>query len=285
MNAPGGNGERILLAITAAAALGLGAYLLFFASGRDLSPEAPPPASPADDTPVPATTPPPDAETTRDTQPSPPAVPSQIPTAAAQPELPPLTESDAEIRSALRSLLGDGALREWLDEDQLAQRITSQVNGLQKGVFVPETLLLAPPPGEFQVERRAGGIYPSTDNYRRYDTLVALILGIDVAATAEIFHRYRPLLEQAYGQLGLPPEQFDAAVLEAIDHLLATPEPGPAPELVAESVAYRYADPQLEALGSARKQLLRTGPAHVSALKAWLRELREALTTHPSGAD
>ncbi len=279
---------RIVLAVAMVAALGLAGYLLFFADRRTTQ------------TQVPVSDSPPGAQVQ---EPTPPAPAERIPPrdpgadnggsppndnlgAAAAPELPALDDSDPEIRATLLAIVGDGPLGRWLEEDHLAQRITSLVAGLRRGAFAPETLLLEPPPGDFQVERRDGHLYLSADNYRRYDAMVALVLGVDVEATAEFFHRYRPLLEAAYAQLGHPAEQFDAAVLGAIDHLLATPEPDSAPELAAESVAYRYADPRLEGLSDARKLLLRAGPGHARELKAWLRELRTALVaggTSPAG--
>lgn len=278
---------RTVLAVALVAAMGLAAYLLFFSDRQTAEPETPTSASPPsgqvrEPAPSPSSTahiPPRDAEADGPRS-------NDSPGADAEPQLPALGDSDPEIRSALLAILGDGPLERWLAEDHLAQRITSQVSGLRRGAFAPETLLLEPPPGDFRVERRDGRLYPSADNYRRYDTMVALVLGVDVKAVAEFFHRYRPLLETAYAQLGHPAEQFDAAVLGAIDHLLATPEPDSAPELAAESVAYRYADPRLEGLSDARKQLLRTGPGHTRALKDWLRKLRAALVaggTSPPG--
>lgn len=277
---------RGVLAAAVIAALGLAGYLLFFSAPRTAEPQAPAAdARPGAQVGEPAAPAPEARISARDAAADGPG-PNDDPGAEARPPLPALGDSDAEIRAALRAILGDGPLERWLAEDHLAQRITSQVAGLRRGAFAPETLLLEPPPGDFRVERRNGRLYPSADNYRRYDALIALVLGVDVTAVAEFFHRYRPLLEAAYAQLGYPAEQFDAAVLGAIDHLLATPEAEAAPELVAESVAYRYADPRLEGLSDAHKQLLRTGPGHTRELKAWLRELRAALLaggTSPPG--
>jgi flagellar basal body-associated protein FliL len=268
---------RTVLAVALVAALGLAVYLLFFSGRQATAPQAPAADAPASAEVREPAPPPPAAQIPpRDTEVDGPR-PSDGLSEAAEPQLPALDDSDPEIRSALLAILGDGPLQRWLAEDHLVQRITSQISGLRRGAFAPETLLLEPPPGDFRVERRDGRLYPSADNYRRYDTMVALILGADVEAVAEFFHRYRPLLETAYAQLGHPAEQFDAAVLGAIDHLLATPEPDSAPELAAESVAYRYADPRLEGLSDAHKQLLRTGPGHTRELKAWLRNLRAAL--------
>ncbi|MFZ5653107.1 MAG: DUF3014 domain-containing protein [Pseudomonadota bacterium] len=271
---------RAALIAAAAIALGVGGYLLF-APGPE-EPALPETAAPAP-APVPAPEPPPgpgaghQAAPAAEAEAPAPASQDHIPQAPPEPQLPALEDSDAELRAGLLALLGDSPLARWLEQDHLAQRISAQIARLTRGDFSAEDLSLEPPPGEFQVDRRGGRLYLSPANHGRYDAVVELIEGIDVAAVAEFFHRYRPLFEAAYGELGHPPEQFDTAVLGAIDHLLATPEPAAPTELLAESVAYRFADPALEGLSPARKQLLRMGPDHGRALKARLRALRAAL--------
>lgn len=282
------SGGRLTLAVGLLAALGVGGYLLFFAT-----PEAPPPAAPTEAPAAPGQSGAPAADADSDAQPgieaevtTPPpdgAAPG-IPVTAPAAELPDLAASDTSIRPELVALLGENAMARWLQLEQLIQRIAGQVAGLQRGAFSYTALLLEPPPGEFLVDRRDGRSYWSPRNHERYAPVVGFIEGIDVAAVAEIFHRYRPLFEAAYGELGQPPEQFGDAVLGAIDHLLATPEPAAPPELIAESVAYIYADDGFERTSEARKQLLRMGPAHTKAIKAKLRALRGALLAPPGTA-
>lgn len=283
-----GNGGRLAIAAGLLATLGVGGYLLFFAI-----PEAPLPAAPAAAPTAPGQPGAPAANADSDAQPgikrevsapTPEDATAGIPVTTPAPELPALTASDTSIRPELTALLGENAMTRWLQQEQLIQRIASQVAGLQRGAFSYTGLLLEPPPGEFLVDRRDGRIYWSPRNAERYAPVVSFIEGVDVAAVAEIFHRYRPLFEAAYGELGQPPEQFGDAVLGAIDHLLATPEPAAAPELIAESVAYRYADAEFEHASEARKQLLRMGPAHTKAIKVQLRALRRALLAPPGTA-
>lgn len=262
--------------------LGIGAYFLFFGTPT-------PPLTPPGETPQPAPAP---VTPTTDATPGVPdagataqSTPARIPDAPAlQTALPSLEDSDAEVREHLRALLGDGPLAAWLKQDSLLQRIAVLIAGVARGEFAAETLSLEPPAGGFQVDVRDGRTYVSPRNYARYNAMVALVDGMDVTALTEFFQRYRPLLEAAYGQLGQPPEQLDSALLGAIDHLLGTPELAEPPTLAHESVAYTYADPELEHLSTARKQLLRMGPAHTHTLKAKLKALRAALVATPPGA-
>ena len=274
---------RVLPVLAVLIGLGIGAYFLFFGTPT-------PPLTPPEETPQPApapdVTPAPDTTTgLPDTGATEPSVPARIPDAPAlQTALPSLEDSDAEVREHLRALLGDGPLAPWLKQESLLQRIDALIAGVARGEFTLETLLLEPPAGGFQVDVRDGRTYVSLRNYARYNPMVGLIDGVDVTALAEFFQRYRPLLEAAYGELGEPPEQLDTALLRAIDHLLGTPEFAEPPALAQESVAYTYADLELERLSAAQKQLLRMGPAHTRTLKAKLKALRAALVASPPGA-
>jgi hypothetical protein len=51
--------------------------------------------------------------------------------------------------------------------------------------------------------------------------------------------------------------------------------------LAPHATVLRYADPALEALTPAQKQLLRTGPRNVRLVQAKLRELQAALAAAP----
>ena len=271
---------RALPILAVVLGLGIGAYFLFLRPPTQ-------PTVPSAETPLP--TPAPAAPTTTEALPAtPPAgttaapTPTRIPAVPTlQATLPELADSDVEVREHLRALLGDGPLAAWFKQDSLLQRIAVLIAGLARGEFSLETLLLAPPAGGFQVDIRDGKTYVSPRNYARYNTMVGLVDGLDVTALAEFFQRYRPLLEAAYGELGQPPEQLDAALLGAIDLLLETPELATPPALAQESVAYTYADPALEGLSEAQKQLLRMGPEHARTLKVKLNALRTALLVSP----
>lgn len=275
---------RVLPVLAVLIGLGIGAYFLFFGTPTpSLTSPAPP-----EETPQPAPAPSPATEATPgtpDAGAAAPAEPAHIPEAPAlQTVLPVLEDSDAEVRERLHALLGDGPLAAWLRQDSLLQRIAVLIAGVAQGEFTLEMLSLTPPAGGFQVDVRDGRTYVSPRNYARYNPMVGLVDGVDVTALAEFFQRYRPLLKAAYGELGEPPEQLDTALLGAIDHLLGTPEFAEPPALAQESVAYTYADLELERLSAAQKQLLRMGPAHTRTLKAKLKALRAALVATRPGA-
>ena len=75
-------------------------------------------------------------------------------------------------------------------------------------------------------------------------------------------------------RLGYPNAYFNDRAVEVIDHLLETPTPDQPILLVRPHVLYEYADPELAALSSGQKLLLRMGAEHADKIKAVLRGLR-----------
>ena len=85
------------------------------------------------------------------------------------------------------------------------------------------------------------------------------------------------LIQQAYEELGYPSQQFHDRLMEAIAHLLATPEVKGPIRLVRPHVLYKYADPELEARSVGQKAMIRMGPENAVTIKAKLSELERAL--------
>jgi len=88
------------------------------------------------------------------------------------------------------------------------------------------------------------------------------------------YRRFYPLFQEAFAQLGYPDGYFNDRVVAVIDHLLETPEPVEPIRLVQPHVLYQFADPDLEALSSGQKLLIRMGPDHISRIKAVLSDVR-----------
>lgn len=226
--------------------------------------------APLPDASAPATPPEPGAVT---------EIPATPPAADRPPALPELAASDDFVRAELQPLVTYPGFQPWLEHKGLVQRIVAFVDALAKGRIARKIFPVTPPPGAFASAQADGKLWLDQANYRRFDDFAAMIAGIDVARLARQFHRLRPLLEMAYGELGNPPQSFDQAVLGAIDELLAAPEISGPIELTHQSVRYRYADPALEALTPAQKQMLRMGPRNARIVKSKLRVLRTALMT------
>jgi tetratricopeptide (TPR) repeat protein len=108
-----------------------------------------------------------------------------------------------------------------------------------------------------------------------------MLSATDTSAAADVYKRFYPLLQKAYVNLGYPDGYFNDRVVEVIDHLLATPDVPEPPKLARPHVLYEYADPELEALSSGQKLLIRIGPEHRQTVEGKLREFRQLIVGAP----
>ena len=193
--------------------------------------------------------------------------------------LPPLGESDAYFELEVTELFGNG-LAELLAETALIEKIVATVDNLPREQVAEKIRPLAPLMGSFLVDGQDGsGEYSlNQSNYERYDFLVNLLATADVEALANSYRRFYPLFQEAYVNLGYPNGHFNDRAVEVINHLLDTPDPAEPIELVRPHVLYEFADPQIEALSSGQKLLIRAGSEHRVRIKQFLEEFRDAVT-------
>lgn len=192
--------------------------------------------------------------------------------------LPPLDDSDGYFLLALVDVFGKG-IEPLLVKDALIDKFVATVDNLPREHVAEKIRPAGRLTRAFRVEATGGNgpIYLNTENYQRYDPLVGQIASADIDVLVDTYRRFYPLLQQSYERLGYPNAYFNDRVVEVIDHLLATPEVDEPIRLVRPHVLYEFADPELEALSSGQKLLLRMGGEHAAVVKRILRELREQL--------
>jgi hypothetical protein len=250
------------IAFIVVVALGTGWYILRGWGGQAVSePVPPPPVAPA-----PAAPPPQEAPQT-------PATP-----------LPTLDQSDPHVREQLGRLSSDVEFQRWLGIEGIIRRIAAATSNVAEGESPRAVLTFLAPQGPFQVVERNGHTFIAPESFARYDLVTRAITSLDTQATAGAYKALKPLLDQAFAEIGRPGQSFDATLARAIQRLLDTPVPEGELEVVATpSVNYAYVAPELEQLSPAQKHLLRMGSANARALQAKLRELREAMGLPAAG--
>jgi len=211
----------------------------------------------------------------------PPATPMHPIEPAATPEpepLPPLDYSDSGILSALVDTLGD-EVESLLVSEALIDRFVATVDNLPRAHVSEKIRPVGRLPTEFIATTTSDDqlFVLGPDNYQRYDALVAMLSNADVDSVVATYRRFYPLFQEAYERLGYPDAYFNDRLIEVIDHLLATPERQESVNLVRPHVLYQFADPDLEALSSGEKLLLRMGNEHALQIKQVLREFRSHL--------
>ncbi|MGB1289650.1 MAG: DUF3014 domain-containing protein [Porticoccaceae bacterium] len=198
---------------------------------------------------------------------------------ATKPEasmLPALNSSDEFVRETLLSTQSS-KVTEWLKSDDLIRRSASFMDGLARGNLSEKVFPLGVAEGKFTTHRQDGKIWLNAGNYERYNTVVDILLSIDMKKMANFFHKVRPLLESAFSELGYRPRQMDGIILQTIDNILAAPIIVEPLALSRDSVVYKFADQKLEELMPLQKQLLRAGPENTRRIQQQAKALREAL--------
>ena len=198
--------------------------------------------------------------------------------------LPALDDSDAYFRLALIDLF-DAGLDELLAEEAVIEKFVTTVDNLPRGRVAERIRPVKPPPGVFVVAPGYGEdvFVLSPENFERYGFLIHMLESTDPDALVDTYRRFYPLLQETYVNLGYPDGYFNDRLVEVIDHLVETPTFEQEIRLKRPHVLYEYVDPNLEALSSGRKLLLRIGPEHAERTKEALRQIRTRLVEPGAG--
>ena len=191
--------------------------------------------------------------------------------------LPPLEETDPIVRERVGALSGDPTIAAWLATNGLLRNVTRVVQAIAEDRGVAGLLTVLRPSAPFSVQHSGGRVTIDPRSYRRYDAVAAAVASVDARAGASLYSTFRPRLGDAYKELGFPDTPFDATLEDALVTVVSTPVPDGPIEVVPRGGTYVFADPRLEALSPAQKQLLRMGPENARAVKAKLREIAIAL--------
>lgn len=189
--------------------------------------------------------------------------------------LPALDDSDKYFELALVDLFGIdiGTL---LVNEMLIEKSVTSIDNLTRRHAAERMRPLGSVPGPFLADTRdtADEYTLSPDNYSRYDFLVEMLVNADADSLVETYRRFYPLLQGAYENLGYPDGYLNDRVVAVIDHLLETPQLDNPILLVRPHVLYEYANPNLEALSSGQKLLIRMGEKNATQVRETLAELR-----------
>ena len=199
-----------------------------------------------------------------------------------KPALPSLDNSDQFVRKRVSLMSNKDNLQGWLATDDLLRRSASYLDGLARGVILTKIFPLSTPQGKFVTHRDGEGIWLNAGNYERYNSSILVLASMDMKLMAQMFHFSRPLIERAFSELGYQPRQMDGIILTALDQILSAPIIVEPIRLTSESVAYKFADSELESLSPLQKQLVRSGPENTQRIQQQALLLKNALL-NPSG--
>ncbi|MCL1501121.1 DUF3014 domain-containing protein [Xanthomonas nasturtii] len=197
---------------------------------------------------------------------------------AADAAIPALAQSDDAAWQALLALVRHDDALSIVLRTHLIERVVVVIDNLTQPSISRRASVLQPLPGELQVSSAADRSVIDQANAARYAPYVAAFTSVDAQAMVRSYVRFYPLFQQAYANLGAPDRYFNDRVIDVVDHLLRTPEPGQPIAVVRDARGrYLFVDPALESASVGQKALLRLGPSQAAAVKAQLQRIRTAL--------
>lgn len=203
--------------------------------------------------------------------------PTPLPEPEPEPEPEPLDITDGAVKTAVMAISAMPELAQVLVDEDLLRRFVVFTNNLADEQLADSHHLLRAPETSFKVYRQADKEWIDSASYQRYTVYAQILDSMDTDTMMSLYETYKPAIENVFAEIGDPSDDFDTRLVDAIDHLLDTPEVPVPVEVYTDSVMYKYKIERVEDLSAPQKQLLRTGPENMRLIKAKLRELRDAL--------
>ena len=196
-------------------------------------------------------------------------MPSSVPVA--------LDESDEWIRNLVKELSSYPKFLSLLMTDDIVRKFTAAVDNIANGASPQHQVDFFSPEGSFKVVKKGERYYINPETYERYDVVADIFSSLDSDKCAEIYRLIKPLIQEAYEDLGYPDEDFQVTFRKAIIELLDVPVIERDILLEKKVITYEIADDKLERLSPAQKHLFRMGPENIMIIQKKLREIASAL--------
>jgi hypothetical protein len=189
-----------------------------------------------------------------------------------------LNTSDSIVRELVAALSSHPKLAAWLVNEDLIRRFTASVDNIASGISPRAHLEFLRPKERFEVDEKSNGsLVIDPRSFERYNLVAEVFVSLDTEGTVALYRELKPLIDDAYAEIGPPGKSFDDRLDAAFDQLLAVPvveEPMQVNRLI---VTYAWADEELEAMSSVQRHFLRMGPENVARIQEKLGQLRAAL--------
>jgi hypothetical protein len=190
--------------------------------------------------------------------------------------VPQLDASDDFVRALIRQLSQKPEWAAWLASGDLVRAFVVSVDKIAVGSSPAHELKPAAPQARFQTLGAGRTLRVDPRSYDRYNSLANVVDAIDPEGAARAYRRLRPLMQQAFEELGYVNLPFDDRLARALGRLVDVPVQEGDVMLRATSVTFQFADPELEALSPAQKHMLRMGPHNMRLVQTKLRAFARA---------
>jgi hypothetical protein len=199
-----------------------------------------------------------------------------------QPKIPPapvVTEEtgDRYARESIDAANGGKALAQFVAGDYVVERAVAIIDALRRGEVPYKLLPVGKPSTTFPISDDGLRVTLDAAGFSRYDGFAQWVGGLDTTALVSLLNDYEMIATQALTRMGVSDFDIRSAVLAATTQILSTPQVTVDAELMRREANWVYMDPELEALSSLQKQVLRMGPDNADIVQQKARDIRGAL--------
>ena len=212
-----------------------------------------------------------------------PAAPIAAPVATeVQPKIPPAPvvseeTGDRYARESIEAVNGGKALAQFVAGDYVVERAVAIIDALRRGEVPYKLLPVGKPSTTFPISDDGLRVTLDAAGFSRYDGFAQWVGGLDTTALVSLLNDYEMIATQALTRMGVSDFDIRSAVLAATTQILSTPQVAVDAELMRREANWVYMDPELEALSSLQKQVLRMGPENADIIQQKARDIRGVL--------
>ena len=204
------------------------------------------------------------------------------PVTEVQPKIPPAPvvseeTGDQYARESIDAVNGGKALAQFVAGDYVVERAVAIIDALRRGEVPYKLLPVGKPSTTFPISDNGLRVTLDTAGFSRYDGFAQWVGGLDTPALVSLLNDYEMIATQALTRMGVTDFDIRSAVLAATTQILSTPQVAVDAELMRREANWVYMDPELEALSSLQKQVLRMGPENADIVQQKARDIRGAL--------
>ena len=187
-----------------------------------------------------------------------------------------LNESDPVIRDLIKGITSNAQLANWAKTNDLILKFVAGIDNIANGQSPRAQVDFFTLSEGFHVMERNGRTYVNPASYSRYTAVAEAFDSLDTEGSIRLYKQLKPVIQEAYEDLGYPDTDFEDTLTRAIVELLRVPV---VKDILLEKkvISYAMVDPELEGLSQAQKHLLRMGPENVLRIQSKLREMAQAL--------
>lgn len=199
-----------------------------------------------------------------------------------QPKIPPAPvvseeTGDQYARESIDAVNGGKALAQFVAGDYVVERAVAIIDALRRGEVPYKLLPVGKPSTTFPISDNGLRVTLDTAGFSRYNGFAQWVGGLNTPALVSLLNDYEMIATQALTRMGVTDFDIRSALLAATTQILSTPQVSVDAELMRREANWVYMDPELEALSSLQKQVLRMGPENADIVQQKARDIRGAL--------